>query len=98
MISELISFVTFDRIIYISLSACVITTMYIKNKNDNIIMNLGWEAMRIFTRLQMFTNNMTSWCCDHTETESNKSIITIVKDGKEINEFAIDKHLTTTIT
>ena len=98
MISELISFVTFDKIIYVSLSACVITTIYIKNKNDNIVMNLGWEAMRILTRLQMLTNNMTSWCCDYDNSiKTNKHIFTVVKDGKEIEEFAIEKELTSAI-
>ena len=95
MISEIVSFVTLDKIVYVSLSACLITTIYIKNKDDNIIMSLGWEAMRIFTRLQMYANNMTSWCCDYGDTKgSSLCVITIVKDGKEIKEFASEKEKT----
>ena len=91
------TFVTFDNVIYISLSACVIATIYIKNNNNSILMSLGWSTMRMLTRLQMLANNMTSWCCDENSSQSDKVVITIVKDGKEIKEFVADKYRTSDI-
>ena len=91
------TFVTSDNVIYISLSACVIATIYIKNNNNSILMSLGWSTMRMLTRLQMLANNMTSWCCDENSSQSDKVVITIVKDGKEIKEFVTDKYRTSDI-
>lgn len=92
------TFVTSDKVIYISLSACVIATIYIKNNNNSILMSLGWSTMRMLTRLQILANNMTSWCCDDNNSKSDKVIITVVKDGKEIKEFVSSKYLTSDIT